>query len=60
LKYWRDSAARGHRPDLGDNEAFTSLLLLLRGVSLHRSYEWVFPAGELHNVRRRKLAGTDG
>lgn len=30
LKYWRDAAAHGHRTGIGDNEAYTSLMLLLR------------------------------
>lgn len=30
LKYWRDTAAHGARSNIGEEEAFTSLLLLLR------------------------------
>lgn len=30
LKYWRDEAAHGGRSGIGDNEAFTSLAMLLR------------------------------
>lgn len=30
LKYWRDSAAHGRRTNIADNEAYTSLALLLR------------------------------
>jgi len=30
LKYWRDTAAHGARSTIGEEEAFTSLLLLLR------------------------------
>lgn len=30
LKYWRDSAAHGRRSNITDNEAYTSLALLLR------------------------------
>jgi len=30
LKYWRDSAAHGHRTGIDDGEAYTSLALLLR------------------------------
>lgn len=32
LKYWRDSAAHGHRTGIGDNEAYTALAVLLRFV----------------------------
>lgn len=30
LKYWRDSSAHGKKASIGDNEAYTSLALLLR------------------------------
>jgi len=30
LKYWRDEAAHGRASNIGDNEAYTSLALLLR------------------------------
>ena len=30
LKYWRDEAAHGRKSDISDNEAFTSLAILLR------------------------------
>jgi hypothetical protein len=30
LKYWRDQAAHGKASDIKDNEAYTSLALLLR------------------------------
>lgn len=30
LKYWRDQAAHGKASGIGDNEAYTSLALLLR------------------------------
>jgi hypothetical protein len=30
LKYWRDEAAHGRSSDISDNEAYTSLVLLLR------------------------------
>lgn len=33
LKYWRDEAAHGHRSGIDDNEAYTSLALLLRFAS---------------------------
>lgn len=33
LKYWRDEAAHGHASEIKDNEAYTSLALLLRFAS---------------------------
>lgn len=30
LKYWRDSAAHGKASEVGDNEAYTAIALLLR------------------------------
>ena len=30
LKYWRDEASHGRASNIGDNEAYTSLALLLR------------------------------
>jgi len=30
LKYWRDNSAHGHKTGIGDNEAYTSLSMLLR------------------------------
>jgi len=30
IKYWRDEAAHGKASNIGDNEAYTSLALLLR------------------------------
>lgn len=30
LKYWRDESAHGHQSDIQDNEAYTSLAMLLR------------------------------
>jgi len=30
LKYWRDTSAHGHKTGIGDNEAYTSLAMLLR------------------------------
>ena len=30
IKYWRDEAAHGKASQIGDNEAYTSLALLLR------------------------------
>ena len=30
MKYWRDEAAHGERSAIGDNEAYTSLAMLLR------------------------------
>ncbi len=30
LKYWRDISAHGKKAGIGDNEAYTSLMLLLR------------------------------
>jgi hypothetical protein len=36
LKYWRDTASHGKRASIADNEAFTSLALLLRFAAFAR------------------------
>jgi hypothetical protein len=39
LKYWRDEAAHGQASEITDNEAYTSLVVLLRyAMFIHR--EW--------------------
>jgi hypothetical protein len=44
LKYWRDSAAHGSSSNISDNEAYTSLLLLLR-FSIFVNDNWIELAG---------------
>lgn len=40
LKYWRDTSAHGHKTAIGDNEAYTSLAMLLRFAIFTRD-DWV-------------------
>jgi hypothetical protein len=39
LNYWRDSAAHGRNSHIGENEAYTALLLLLR-FAMFASDRW--------------------
>lgn len=39
LKYWRDEASHGQASDIGDNEAYTSMVMLLR-YSMFIDHNW--------------------
>jgi len=46
LKYWRDEAAHGRKSDITENEAYTSLALLLRCAQFARDNQQILTAQE--------------